>query len=162
MKRQAAPAGRQGNDGWRSVLYESGPLERVRKAYAAQFAPAADDIDEVGRRIRSFMLAELAGITSPGQLHSMSSTCTQDDLLPQPADDEDVAALAAELPAPLPVATEPTATDQWIQCDRQGSSLTLAHVPARSRLTPLAARLLHVQSNLITSGRNDAVIQPEQ
>lgn len=51
VKRQAAPAGRQGNDGWRSVLYEGGPLERVRKAYAAQFAPAADDIDEVMRHI---------------------------------------------------------------------------------------------------------------
>ena len=74
MKRQAAPAGRQGNDGWRSVLYEGGPLERVRKAYAAQFAPAADDTDQVGRRIRSFMLADLAGIASPGQLHLLSST----------------------------------------------------------------------------------------
>lgn len=49
VKRQA-PAGRQGNDGWRSVLYEGAPLERVRKAYASQFAPAADDFDEVRQR----------------------------------------------------------------------------------------------------------------
>lgn len=46
VKRQAAPTGRQGNDGWRSVLYEGAPLERVRKAYASQFAPTADDFDE--------------------------------------------------------------------------------------------------------------------
>jgi hypothetical protein len=59
VKRQAAPAGRQGNDGWRSVLYEGGPLERVRKAYAAQFAPAADDIDEVRRCITSATLSDL-------------------------------------------------------------------------------------------------------
>lgn len=47
-KRQAAPAGRQGNDGWRSVAYEGAPLEKYRKQYAAQFDAPADD-DEVDR-----------------------------------------------------------------------------------------------------------------
>ena len=41
-KRQAA-SGRQGNDGWRSTLYESAPLENYRRKYAAQFAAPLED-----------------------------------------------------------------------------------------------------------------------
>jgi hypothetical protein len=86
VKRQAAPAGRQGNDGWRSVLYEGGPLERVRKAYAAQFAPAADDVDEVTGRITfnafspddAIALCEAEVCTDPSKLQTRRTVrCSQ-------------------------------------------------------------------------------------
>ena len=46
VKRQAAPAGRQGNDGWRSTLYEGAPLEKYRKQFATAYnRPPEDELE---------------------------------------------------------------------------------------------------------------------
>ncbi|BDA43940.1 probable MPN domain-containing protein [Coccomyxa sp. Obi] len=94
-KRMQTP-NKQGDDGWKSVLYEGQPLEVYRKRHASKQPPVTP--------------------RAASRRPAASSEEGADEEMPD-AEDTGTAAGAAAAAAAAEAAVEP-ATDQWVQCDR--------------------------------------------
>ncbi|KAK9843758.1 hypothetical protein WJX81_005092 [Elliptochloris bilobata] len=100
-KRLQTP-GKQGDDGWKSVLYEGQPLERFRRRLAAcRSAPPSRSASQAA------LNADAAGLDEDNQ-----------DGDAQPIEDVAAAGAGAGQASDGAEAAAEPATDQWVQCDR--------------------------------------------